>query len=139
MKTSLLVALLLVSLVVLSACAGGEAEPTATPTSAPTPAPSPTPTPTPLPLPPTPTATAAPTPSPTATAAPAEATVRAWLDAYAALDADRLVALHIPEQRQIQRPGYESWAAEVQAALAQTGPDTTSSRIFRALFTDPAP
>jgi hypothetical protein len=45
-----------------------------------------------------------PTPTPTA-----ETTVRSWFDAYAALDADRLVALHIPERREIQRAGYESF------------------------------
>ena len=88
---------------------------------------------------PTPTPTAAPTPTPTVDTAPAEATVRAWLDAYAEVDADRLIALHIPEQRQIQRPGYESWAAEVQAALAQTEPDTFRSSFLRALWTDPGP
>ena len=103
MKSSILVTMLLVPLLILAACAGGEAEPT-------------------------------PTPTPTA-----ETTVRAWLDAYAALDADRLVALHIPQQRQVQRPGYESWAADVQAALAQTGPDSARSRFFRALFAAPAP
>lgn len=75
----------------------------------------------------------------TPSTATAEATVRAWVDAYAATDADLLVALHIPEQRQIQRPGYESWAAEVQTALAQTGPDSVRSRFLRALFTAPAP
>ena len=96
MKRSLLVTMLLVPLLILAACAGGEAE-------------------------------------------PPEATVRAWLDAYYELDADRLVALHIPEHRQVQRPGYESWVAEIQAALAQTGPASGRSSMLRALWTEPAP
>jgi hypothetical protein len=96
MKNSLLVTMLLVPLLILAACGGGEAE-------------------------------------------PPEATVRAWLDAFYELDADRLVALHIPEQRQVQRPGYESWVAEIQAALAQTGPPSARSSMLRALWTEPAP
>ena len=79
MKNSLLVTMLLIPLLMLTACAGGEAEPT------PTPIPTPTPTPT------------------------AETTVRSWFDAYVAVDADRLVALHKPERREIQRAGYESF------------------------------
>ena len=116
-RTGIAILVSLLTLVVV-ACAPA---PTATPT------PEPTLTPTPTPLPPTPTPTAAPTPTPTVDTAPAEATVHAWLDAYAVLDADSLVALHIPERRQIQRPGYESWAAEVQAALDRTGPEDSSS------------
>ena len=96
MKNSIVVTMLLVPLLILAACAGGEAE-------------------------------------------PPETTVRAWLDAYYELDADRLVALHIPEQRQVQRPGYESWAAEVQAAVAQTGPASARSSMLRDLWTEPAP
>jgi hypothetical protein len=95
MKTPLSITMLLVPLLILAACAGGEAE-------------------------------------------PPEATVPAWLDAFYELDADRLVALHIPEQRQVQRPGYESWVAEVQAALAQTGPASARSSMLRALWTEPA-
>lgn len=67
----------------------------------------------------TPTPTLPPTPTVTAVPVSAEATVLAWFAAFAATDADRLIALHIPEHREFQRDGYESWVAEIRPALAQ--------------------